>query len=265
MHFDDDARRWPSTAWSVPINGVDSGAVDDAGATANEVQLAMDNNRWQFARDAWTASFAPLADAGYRWVRFSDDETYFNLHEATLRASFPPEFFFRVEALNKATRPLRDRLTKVRADGRLEDFTALYRDDTLAAMFCGHQQRDDEYRMWHTNIAPAFRRQGLYTQILKSTIAYTQGLGFSTISSEHAPGNNAVLIAKMSVGFRITSMDIDAGVGLSVKLTYFHNQDELDLYQFRTGLAVLNPRITATGFGAFEKLKAQITTPSDSK
>ncbi|MEL7370292.1 MAG: GNAT family N-acetyltransferase [Myxococcota bacterium] len=216
------------------------------------------SERWAYARQQWMTAFAPLKARGFRLERL-DQKTYFDRHERELRAVFPPEVFFDPRGWLPERRIAQlERLSETRADQKLEDFVAVYRGDKLAAMFCGHQHVDDAYRMWHANVSPDFRRQGLYRQIVRSTIDYTDKLGFRTITSEHAPGNNAVLIAKLSCGFRITSMAIEPSVGLSVVLMYFHSSDELALYEHRTGLATLNNNITKTAFGAYAQLKSQI-------
>jgi hypothetical protein len=112
--------------------------------------------------------------------------------------------------------------------------------------------------MWHTNIHPDFRRQGVYRMIVQSTILYTAALGFDTITSEHAPCNNPILIAKLSAGFRIYALDMDPMAGPSVVLRYFHNPEHLAAYELRCGQASLSPRLAESGIGAWSLLRDQM-------
>lgn len=113
------------------------------------------------------------------------------------------------------------------------------------------------YRMWHTNVGCEHRRQGIYKLILEGTIRYTEALGFDTITSEHAPCNNPVLIAKLRAGCRLFSFEIDPLAGRSIVLRYFHNPEHLAASEFRCGMATLTPGLTANATGAWEQLRAQ--------
>ena len=214
-------------------------------------------DRWDFARAAWDEHFQPLRDAGLVLERV-DQPTYWDTHERALRAHFPPEVFFNLRALRPAdVAAAQARIAETRGDAPLYDFVVARAGGEVAAMFSGHDKGDGVYRMWHTNIHPAHRRRGVYRRILDGTIGYTRALGFDTIASEHAPGNNPVLIAKLRAGFRITSLEVDPMVGLSIQLRYYHDPEHLAAYELRCGLARLTPGLRAHGFGAFATLAAQ--------
>jgi hypothetical protein len=215
--------------------------------------------RWSYARDLFDEHFEPMRAAGYELERLPDAPTYWKKHEAEMRAHFPPEVFFELYALRTAhEQEGQARLAATRAGEPLRDFTVVRRGGELVAMFSGEQKTDGMYRMWHTNVHSEHRRRGVYGLILRGTIAYTRALGFDSITSEHAPGNNNVLIAKMRAGFRIYAMEIDPMAGLSIILRYFHNPEHLAAYELRCGLATLTPRLRAHGFGAFSTFKDQV-------
>jgi len=111
-------------------------------------------------------------------------------------------------------------------------------------------------------VHPDFRRRGIYRHILRGTISYSAALGFDRVVSDHAPGNNAILIAKLSVGFRITGMEVDPGVGTSIVVSYFHNADHLAAYEYRCGLATMNPRLLKESYGAMHQLSEQFARAS---
>jgi hypothetical protein len=82
------------------------------------------------------------------------------------------------------------------------------------------------------------------------------------ITSEHAPGNNPAIIAKLG---RISHRQPRGrpAVGLSVHLRYYHNPEHLAAYERRCGLARLTPGLRAHAFGAFATLAAQVTGEPD--
>ena len=217
----------------------------------------MTHDPWDFARAAWDRHFQPLRDRGLSLERV-DQATYWATHERELRAHFPPEFFFDAGALRTdAERAGIARIAELRGGTPLYDFCIARDGDRIAAMFSGHDKGDGSYRMWHTNIHTEYRRRGLYRAILDGTIAYTRELGFEAIISEHAPCNNAVLIAKLSAGFRIVALEVSGQLGLSIFLRYFHNAEHLAAYELRCGLATLTPELRAHGAGAFPTLLEQ--------
>lgn len=214
---------------------------------------------WQFARDRFSETFQPLVDAGFQLERLDTSEAYWQLHKAELGRYFEPEVFFDLPALrSEREREAQGRLRATRDDKPLRDFTLVRKGGAVAAMFSGEQKTESMYRMWHTNIHPDFRRQGLYRMIVQGTIRYTAALGFDTISSEHAPCNNAILIAKLSAGFRVYALDMDPMAGPSLTLRYFHNPEHLGAYQLRCGHAALSPRLAGSGMGAWPLLREQL-------
>lgn len=215
------------------------------------------SNRWAWANEIWQRAFAPVAIDGLTLERV-DVDTYWELHEAHLRGHFPPEVFINTRGLRSAAvKQAQQRLAELRGDHKLVDPCILRDGEHIAGSFIGEQKTEATYRMWHTHLHPDYRRRGIYRRILTATIAYTEELGFDTIVSEHAPGNNPVLMAKMGAGFRITGLDVEPKVGVSIHLCYFHNADQLAAYEYRCGLATMNPRILAHGVGAMDQLVAQ--------
>lgn len=196
--------------------------------------------------------FAPLA-ANYQLQRVTYDE-YWQLFAAELEPHFPPEVFFGYR-LGRAGQP------PILPTSPIRDFTVVRHKGEAIAQFSGEFNKLGNYRMWHSVVRDDMRRRGIYQQILRSTLAYTKELGFDTVSSEHAPCNNAILIAKMSVGFYVTGYDLDGAVGPSLNLTYFHNPLYEDAFKFRCGLATLTPALRDTGIGAFAQLAEQFNGP----
>jgi len=95
------------------------------------------------------------------------------------------------------------------------------------------------------------------TAILDRLLAYSADAGFDQAISEHAPANNAVVVAFLRRGFRITGLGLDAALGPILHLAYFHHAEHLAAYEFRNGMATLTPALRAVGYGAFEELAGQ--------
>lgn len=217
-------------------------------------------DRWRHARAAFDEHFQPLRDLGYTLEPLADAPSYWKLQEATLKDDFPDEVFFDLRAVRTAAeRDGQARLAELRGDAPLRDFTAV-RDagGAVVAMFSGEQKTEGLYRMWHSTVRTDVRRRGIYRRIVDGTVAYTRALGFDGITSEHAPCNNPILIAKLRAGFRLYGLELDPMAGPSVILRYFHNPDHLAAYELRCGLATLTPALRERAFGAFGKLRDQM-------
>lgn len=93
------------------------------------------------------------------------------------------------------------------------------------------------YYMANSCVVPEYRRQGLYTLMLKKVLEISKELGFQTLTSRHVVANNDVIIPKLKTGFHITSMELSELHGNLVHLTYFHNELRRNTYVVRSGLA----------------------------
>lgn len=199
---------------------------------------------------------APLS--GHHLLERMGREAYWELHDKALRAHFPPEVFFDFwTPREEGEKEDKARLTASMGGDRLEDFWVARDGQAVVMMACGHQIDGRVYRMWHTHVHPDHRGKGLYAEYLRRTLAYTRDLGFRVVVSEHAPSNNAVIIAKLKAGFRIYALEMNAGVGPSLCLRYYHDPVELAAYEYRCGLATMNDALLRRGVGAADRLVEQ--------
>jgi predicted GNAT family acetyltransferase len=212
---------------------------------------------WDFAHAIWNRHAEPLRTLGLDIERV-DEPAYWATYEPMRGDHFPPEVFFRLSKLRTdEASSMQKRIEETRGGDPLRDFFIARTNGEVVAMFSGEDRGGGLYRMWHTIVHTAHRRRGIYRAILATTIGYTRELGFDMIGSEHAPCNNAVLIAKLSAGFRIVSLEIDAALGASIILRYYHHPDHLAAYELRCGHAALTPGLRSVGFGSYEQLRAQ--------
>jgi GNAT superfamily N-acetyltransferase len=223
------------------------------------------SSSWDWVEPFRTKHFsAPLG--GLYAIERIEGDAYWQLHEAELRRYFPSEVYFDLKALTgEEGARARARLEASAGGDQLTDRWVARDGAAIAAMFSGHQKDAETYRMWHTHVHPGYRRRGLYNDILQRTLAYTRDLGFDYVVSDHAPSNNAVLIPKLKAGFRIMGLDIDARLGPSIHLKYFHHEAHLRAYEFRCGLATLDDAIIGTAFGAAPQLFEQIRRATEKK
>lgn len=119
---------------------------------------------------------------------------------------------------------------------------AVYHKGEFAGWSHGYQESAHTYYMANSAVSPALRRAGVYSELIKKTLDITREAGFQTVSSHHLLNNNAVIIAKLKMGFVIRGIELDPVHGLLLKLNYHHNELLNKAVRFRTG-AVNEPEI----------------------
>ena len=87
-------------------------------------------------------------------------------------------------------------------------------------------------------VAPAYRQQGIYTRLLNTIEQTVRGRGGLQISSQHVATNNAVLIAKLRLGYVIAGTEYDEQMGLLVRLVLQLMPERRALFAARTGTLV---------------------------
>jgi hypothetical protein len=92
-----------------------------------------------------------------------------------------------------------------------------------------------DYYMGSSLVLPEHRRRGLYGQLIQKTLEITEAEGFSAVRSRHICTNNAVLIAKLKIGFTINGFEQDDTMGSLVRMIYHHNDLRRKATLFRAG------------------------------
>jgi GNAT superfamily N-acetyltransferase len=87
-------------------------------------------------------------------------------------------------------------------------------------------------------VDPAYRRQGLYTRMLHTVEQRVRERGGLLISSQHVATNNAVLIAKLKLGYTIAGTEYVEQMGLLVRLILQLSPERRALFASRTGSLV---------------------------
>jgi hypothetical protein len=71
--------------------------------------------------------------------------------------------------------------------------------------------------------------------MVRHVLAEARKQGFQIVTSKHVATNNAVIIAKLKLGFKISGIDLSDEYGTLVKLTYYLNETRQSVAEFRAG------------------------------
>lgn len=112
----------------------------------------------------------------------------------------------------------------------------LYYKNKFVGWSWGFQESATVYYMCNSAILPQHRKKGLYTCLMKETLHRIKDKGFSRIYSRHIITNNDIIIAKLKAGFKITHFELAEQFGTMVQLSYYFNQMQNEILDFRSGL-----------------------------
>lgn len=99
----------------------------------------------------------------------------------------------------------------------------------------GTQESGETFFMISSVVYPDHRRKGLYTRLAEIVLEKVKEAGFQRIYSYHQASNNAIIIAKMRLGFTITGFEMHDTWGVGVRLTYLANPIRQEILKFRDG------------------------------
>lgn len=117
----------------------------------------------------------------------------------------------------------------------------VYDGDTLVGWSVGNQTESDGFYMRNSAVFPQYRRQGVYSEMMRRMIERITAMGFQRIISRHHCSNNAVIIAKLKHGFMISGIEVTDIFGTLVQLTYYPNEKRRDVFAYRVGESSLLP------------------------
>lgn len=112
----------------------------------------------------------------------------------------------------------------------------LCKDEEKIIGWCfGFQKDAEEFYMVNSAVIPEYRNLGIYKKLLSMIIEKAKFEGFQIVSSIHHASNNAILIPKLKVGFKIIGMKLHARFGTLLELHYYTNNKVSQLLDYRTG------------------------------
>jgi GNAT superfamily N-acetyltransferase len=116
--------------------------------------------------------------------------------------------------------------------GPLTRFAA-YEGDELIGVSSGFHERGRVFYMASSAVAPAYRRQGIYTKLLKAIGESAQAEGAVKMRSQHSVLNNKIIIIKLALGWHITGLTTSEQMGSLVELSYNFSNERKDLFKNR--------------------------------
>ena len=99
----------------------------------------------------------------------------------------------------------------------------------------GYQKDAEEFYMTNSAVVPEYRNIGVYKKLLSMMIDKAKAEGFQIVSSIHHASNNAILIPKLKVGFKIIGMKLNPRFGTLLELHYYTNDKVSQVLDYRTG------------------------------
>lgn len=142
---------------------------------------------------------------------------------ALMEACVGGEELQRIDALRKSL-PSPERIRIGAFDG-----------DILAGWTTGWHEPGGVFYVTNSAVLPEYRRSGIYTRLAIAINEEAARRGCHTVTSKHVATNNAVLIAKLRLGFVISGMEFSEELGLLVRLSYTVSAARSRLYAERTG------------------------------
>lgn len=109
------------------------------------------------------------------------------------------------------------------------------RGDALAGWSWGMQTRPGLFFMVNSAVVAAERRRGLYSALARRLMQQAAEAGFQQVQSVHNVANNAIIIAKLKLGFMITGLEQSDTFGSLVQLSWYPHPQRRALAETRAG------------------------------
>ena len=131
-------------------------------------------------------------------------------------------------------------------DAQLAPENSDFRDRRLVGWTLSRAVAGNDLCMVNSGIAPAERRQGIYSRLVELTIEHASARGYRSITSRHVPMNNGVIIAKLRLGFQVSGFEYSEVYGPWVCLRYLVSAARQQLCRVRA-IPILPLAVSADG------------------
>lgn len=109
-----------------------------------------------------------------------------------------------------------------------------YRGDALVGWTYARPEGSHHFHTINSGVVEADRRKGIYTELVRRLIEHASSRGYGSVQSRHAANNNAVIIAKLKLGFFVSGFEYSEVYGPLVRLTCLLGERRRELYRARS-------------------------------
>jgi ribosomal protein S18 acetylase RimI-like enzyme len=108
-----------------------------------------------------------------------------------------------------------------------------FRGESLVGWTFARPEGASHLHMINSGVALAERRKGVYSSLVTLVIEHARSRGYVAILSRHAANNNAVIVAKLKLGFFVSGFEYSEVYGPLVRLTFLPGELRRTLYRTR--------------------------------
>ena len=165
----------------------------------------------------------------YRVVDKFPEPAFSTLAEEAFADYEPSQLLTEVAIEEAAARPV---ISNFADEGALR--IGAFRDGTLVGWTLARPEGASVLHMFNSGVAPSQRRQGIYSALVRLVIEHARLSGHVAVSSRHAANNNAVIVAKLRLGFVVSGFEYSEVYGPLVRLTFLIGELRRTLYRTRS-------------------------------
>ena len=109
-----------------------------------------------------------------------------------------------------------------------------FQDDNLIGWTLARPQGEGHLHMINSGVSPAQRNQGIYSKLVKLVIEHARSHDYVDILSRHSTSNNAVIVAKLKLGFFVSGFEYSEVYGPLVRLSFLLGDLRRSLHHTRS-------------------------------
>ena len=109
-----------------------------------------------------------------------------------------------------------------------------FRGESLVGWTFARPEGASHLYMINSGVTAAERRQGVYSELTRLVTEHARSHGYVAVLSRHAANNNAVIVAKLKLGFFVSGFEYSEVYGPLVRLTFLVGELRRTLYQTRS-------------------------------
>jgi ribosomal protein S18 acetylase RimI-like enzyme len=109
-----------------------------------------------------------------------------------------------------------------------------FRGNSIVGWTYARREGVNHLHMINSGVAHAERRKGIYSKLVEMTIEHARACGCISILSRHTANNNAVIVAKLKLGFFVSGFEYSEVYGPLVRLTFLLGEGRRSLHRARS-------------------------------